>query len=146
MAGHVRNIYGQQLYNLFKIMILLESWKVIMLTVNTSSTRLHTALVVPDNSYASSLETMARVLQWILFTIVCQSIVLFGIGTNIINIICFVKQTFKDPVNISLFGTLYVFCNPHALFHRIYRQLLSVNVIISLIESIDRAITHVWVP
>lgn len=37
-------------------------------------------------------------------TALCQSIVVFGIVTNIINIICFVKQGFKDQINISLSG------------------------------------------
>lgn len=48
--------------------------------------------------------------QWVIFTFLCQSIVLFGIVTNIINIICFVKQGFTDPVNISLMGTTYKEC------------------------------------
>lgn len=42
--------------------------------------------------------------QWVLFTGVCQSVDIFGTVANIINIICFVKQGFHDPVNISLFG------------------------------------------
>lgn len=49
------------------------------------------------------------VFQWIIFSIVCQSIVIFGIITNIINIICFVKQGFKDSVNVSLLGMSDVF-------------------------------------
>ncbi|CAG5130211.1 unnamed protein product, partial [Candidula unifasciata] len=40
--------------------------------------------------------------QWIFFTVICQIIDLFGIATNIVNIVCFVRQGFKDPVNISL--------------------------------------------
>lgn len=43
--------------------------------------------------------------QWICNAIVCQSIDLFGTFSNIINIICFVKQGFNDPVNISLLGS-----------------------------------------
>lgn len=34
----------------------------------------------------------------------CQLLNIFGIVTNIINIVCFVKQGFKDTVNISLLG------------------------------------------
>jgi hypothetical protein len=41
---------------------------------------------------------------WIIFTAVCQTISVFGVGTNIINVICFVKQGFKDSVNVSLLG------------------------------------------
>ncbi|CAG5124060.1 unnamed protein product, partial [Candidula unifasciata] len=42
------------------------------------------------------------VFQWVVYTVVCQTIDVFGLVTNIINIVCFVKQGFKDPVNISL--------------------------------------------
>ncbi|CAG5123387.1 unnamed protein product, partial [Candidula unifasciata] len=42
------------------------------------------------------------VFQWVLFTVLCQIVALFGIGSNIVNIICFAKQGFKDPINISL--------------------------------------------
>lgn len=44
------------------------------------------------------------ILQWIIYNIVCQAIDLLGIVTNIINIICFVKQGFKETTNISLLG------------------------------------------
>lgn len=54
------------------------------------------ALVLDDN--------MALILQWILFPVLCQTIDIFGTGTNIVNIICFVKQGFNDPVNVSLLG------------------------------------------
>ncbi|CAG5127919.1 unnamed protein product, partial [Candidula unifasciata] len=39
---------------------------------------------------------------WVLFALICQAIDVFGVVTNIINIMCFVKQGFKDPVNVSL--------------------------------------------
>jgi hypothetical protein len=42
--------------------------------------------------------------QWILYSVLCQLICVFGIVTNIVNIICFVKQGFKDPVNVSFMG------------------------------------------
>lgn len=42
--------------------------------------------------------------QWIMDTVICQLIDVFGIGTNIINMMCFIKQGFKDSVNVSLFG------------------------------------------
>lgn len=46
----------------------------------------------------------ALIAQWIIYTVACNAIDIFGISTNIINIICFVKQGFNDPVNISLLG------------------------------------------
>lgn len=49
------------------------------------------------------------IFQWVVYTAVWQAVIVFGIGTNIINIICFMKQGFKDPVNISLFGKLFFF-------------------------------------
>lgn len=52
------------------------------------------------------------ILLWFLFTFICQVIDIFGASTNIINIICFIKQGFKDPVNVSLLGmsTVYWLC------------------------------------
>lgn len=44
------------------------------------------------------------VFQWIVLSVVCQVIAAFGIGSNIVNVICFSKQGFGDPVNISLLG------------------------------------------
>lgn len=42
--------------------------------------------------------------QWVLFALICQAMDIFGTVTNVINIICFIKQGFKDPVNVSFFG------------------------------------------
>lgn len=39
----------------------------------------------------------------IVYSVVCQEIALFGIMTNI-NIICFIKQIFNDPVIAGLLG------------------------------------------
>lgn len=39
-----------------------------------------------------------------LVTGICPPIAVFGVVANIINIICFVKQGFRDPVNISFVG------------------------------------------
>lgn len=44
------------------------------------------------------------IIQWICCGVLGQIIALFGIVTNIINIICFMRQNFKDSVNISLLG------------------------------------------
>lgn len=42
------------------------------------------------------------IFTYVVYAFVCQAIALSGIVTNILNIICFVKQGFKDSVNISL--------------------------------------------
>lgn len=42
--------------------------------------------------------------SWIVFGALCLGIVAFGIVTNIVNTVCFFKQSFQDSVNISLFG------------------------------------------
>lgn len=47
--------------------------------------------------------------QWIMFTIICQMIDLFGIASNIVNIVCFIRQGFRDSVNVSLLGTCIFF-------------------------------------
>lgn len=44
------------------------------------------------------------IFNWIVFANLVQVFVVFGVISNIINIICFVKQGFKDPINISLTG------------------------------------------
>lgn len=40
----------------------------------------------------------------VVYSFVCQAIDVFGVVTNVINIVCFAKQGFKDPINISLLG------------------------------------------
>lgn len=42
--------------------------------------------------------------MYILFSAVCQAFNVFGLATNIINIIIFAKQGFKDSINVSLLG------------------------------------------
>lgn len=44
------------------------------------------------------------IFTWVVFEGLCQMINIFGIVTNVINIICFIRQHFKDSVNISLLG------------------------------------------
>ncbi|BFZ07960.1 hypothetical protein BsWGS_10999 [Bradybaena similaris] len=44
------------------------------------------------------------VFQWIAYCVVCQVINMLGVISNIINIACFIKQGFKESVNISLLG------------------------------------------
>lgn len=47
-------------------------------------------------------EHIVLLFSWIVYSVVCQAIDIFGIATNIVNIIVFVKQGFNDYVNISL--------------------------------------------
>lgn len=65
---------------------------------NTFSTQEMTKKLVSD-----SLRT---IFQWIVFAVMNQLVDIFGTVANIINIICFVKQGFKDSVNISLLGNI----------------------------------------
>lgn len=48
--------------------------------------------------------SLTKILQWVVYCVIGQSIVLFGIAANIVNIICFVQQGFKEPINVSLLG------------------------------------------
>lgn len=48
--------------------------------------------------------------QAINFAIICEFIDVIGSAANIINIICFCKQGFKDSVNISLLGMYLLTC------------------------------------
>lgn len=50
-------------------------------------------------------DTAMEIILWIIFDVVCMTFNIFGIVTNVVNIICFAKQGFQDSVNISLFGT-----------------------------------------
>lgn len=62
--------------------------------------------VAPGNSDDNELsdplisDTAGLALKWVFFTILCQAVDLFGIGMNVINIVCFIKQGFKEPVNV----------------------------------------------
>lgn len=51
-------------------------------------------------------DTSHRTLNTIrlIISVICELINIVGVVTNTINIICFIKQGFKDPVNISLTG------------------------------------------
>lgn len=59
------------------------------------------------HTYSGISDEVTQIVKWVILTGVCQVINMFGIVTNIINIVCFVKQGFQDPVNISLLG-MYV--------------------------------------
>ncbi|CAG5120768.1 unnamed protein product, partial [Candidula unifasciata] len=55
----------------------------------------HTSFVLISGSFIS-------IFRWISYSIVCNVIDVFGTVTNILNIVCFVRQGFQDSVNISL--------------------------------------------
>lgn len=55
-----------------------------------------------DNSPMSS--QAVELFTWIVVVVMCQDVNNLGILTNSINIACFVKQGFKESVNISLLG------------------------------------------
>lgn len=47
---------------------------------------------------------VVSILNWILLSGLCQGIAVFGTCANLVNIACFIKQGFKDSVDVSLFG------------------------------------------
>lgn len=49
-----------------------------------------------------------NIFNWVVLAVLLQVIDLFGITTNAINIICFARQGFDDPINISLIGKTFV--------------------------------------
>ncbi|CAG5132045.1 unnamed protein product, partial [Candidula unifasciata] len=59
--------------------------------------------LVNPPSYDLISEEATVIIKWIIDAIVCQAIDLFGIATNVINIVCFIRQGFQDPVNVSFF-------------------------------------------
>lgn len=70
---------------------------------NTSSiVDVHTDILIISD-YAMLIYT------WVVYAVFCQIINIFGIITNIINIVCFAKQGFKDSVNISFVGMNHKF-------------------------------------
>lgn len=61
-----------------------------------------------QNSFQTFISDEVRIyFQWIGYSIVCELIDVFGTASNIINIVCFLKMGFKDPVNISLLGNVH---------------------------------------
>lgn len=67
---------------------------------------------LPDNSSFEDVEMsnfyisgeLELIFTSVVYGVLCQLIAVFGIVTNIINIICFIKQDFENTVNISLLG------------------------------------------
>jgi hypothetical protein len=63
-----------------------------------------TKLASHEDSGKIFSDEIAIIFQWLTFSTLCQAVAVFGIGSNIVNIICFIKQGFKDPINISFLG------------------------------------------
>lgn len=61
--------------------------------------------------------TTLLIFTLVVFSTLCQAVNVFGIVTNSINIVCFVKQGFKESINVSLLGINYlnVSCNRYVL-------------------------------
>ncbi|CAG5120667.1 unnamed protein product, partial [Candidula unifasciata] len=47
---------------------------------------------------------VSQMFRIVLFVFICGIVSLFGIGANVTNIIVFIKQGFKDSINMSLLG------------------------------------------
>ncbi|CAG5128595.1 unnamed protein product, partial [Candidula unifasciata] len=63
----------------------------------------HLRIIKSVDKYDHIFSDWLRIIfQWIFYSVLCQLVDIFGIISNIINIICFVKQGFHDTVNISL--------------------------------------------
>lgn len=60
--------------------------------------------IADTESYTTLSDEATVILQYLLFTVLCQGIDIFGVGSVIVNTICFIKQGFKDQVNVSLLG------------------------------------------
>lgn len=61
----------------------------------------------PDVSpqYSSSVDnSITQMYVYVMYATACQAVAVSGVVTNIINIICFVKQGFEESINISLLG------------------------------------------
>lgn len=46
--------------------------------------------------------------NWIVFATLVQIFAVFGVISNVVNIVCFIKQGFKDSINVSLTGEYYM--------------------------------------
>ncbi|CAL1541310.1 unnamed protein product, partial [Lymnaea stagnalis] len=93
---------------------------VLSVNVSNSSNAIHTHLhfqdIAADTVHSNDTDDTWRyfpgyvsdevrlIFQALNFAIVCQVMDIFGTATNIINIIVFLKQGFKDSVNVSLFA------------------------------------------
>lgn len=62
----------------------------------------HTTPQTPHDSLVSRYGV--TIFNWIVWAAIAQVVVVFGITSNIINMVCFVNQGFKDSINVSLTG------------------------------------------
>lgn len=69
-------------------------------------------IVLDPQSDTVISDELIIILKWVIYTCVCQLINGFGVVSNVINMICFIKQGFKDTTNICLMGNVagYSFC------------------------------------
>lgn len=75
-------------------------------TRSTTETRTNNTVIERSNMLLSNEVTI--IFQWVIFTVLCQTTDVFGVVANIVNVICFVKLGFKDPVNVSLVGMSFL--------------------------------------
>lgn len=57
---------------------------------------------LPGHLLVDGLTT--EICTYLLYCFISQTIAVFGVFTNIINIMCFMKQGFSETINISLLG------------------------------------------
>lgn len=60
---------------------------------------------VQGSSLGMVSDEVRLIFQAMNFAVICQLMDVFGTCTNIVNVVVFVKQGFKDSVNVSLMGT-----------------------------------------
>ncbi|XP_012935270.1 alpha-1A adrenergic receptor [Aplysia californica] len=70
--------------------------------LDTDHAILVTEAPAPNRQLVS--DEMRQTLQLAIFSVFCGAVSLFGIGTNVLNIIVFIRQGFKDTMNINLLG------------------------------------------
>lgn len=72
---------------------------------NSNLVRVIPIAIGDDETEETLLDDASIIIFLWVITLLCLTITMFGLGTNVVNIICFVKQGFKDPVHVSLMGS-----------------------------------------
>lgn len=72
------------------------------MTEQANSSHTHTYAVA--TKYVS--DEAVLLFKWIVVVAVCEVLDVLCSITNIINIVCILKQGFNEPINVSLFGKL----------------------------------------
>lgn len=76
---------------------------------NTVSTTTITSVISYETIIVNLVSDADLIMfNWVVLAVLLQVIDVFGITTNAINIICFARQGFDDPINISLIGKILV--------------------------------------